>query len=605
MEHRRSGGGDGSPSPGDEAAVRPKRRRRKGKRRVSDPVVPIPGGALARAPEALKHKDFQGTSFSDRSGGSVSSASAHPDREGGDERMEHRRSGGGDGSPSPGEEAAVRPKRRRRKEKRPLSDRQMIEQRVSMPKERMRERKERKKEKRSLKEKLLDKLSEKEKLLDALVIEESLKQQQQQHKTSSLSPNLLPNNDCFAGLQDAEASAITPSGKIKGNRVGGKIAQDEDEGRHSGKKTTHAVEDEKHSDKIDAHAIEEHKQEHGSASGLQALLDMDAETVTEKILYFSERLNFDTPECGDYHPEYDQEQLYQLGEQLALYRIRAYELTMDRNPAELRDENLKLEYPASKLYDNGFFKNYEESLEWYFDPQRCKSGCFDNYQRLVLHDHGYLDWDFYYSILNTYEEDRAYVQYFEEVANKTKWIEDYLGEIKWERIRSLALMQALEIAAGFPNVSPLLVTYGFQEYINSIQRYYSCKGLDGLYFEIWKRVAKGKMSFKEALLEIDSKDMFPSRRFQIKHELENTLGSSPMKDYYDARVAGIDKMASDDKARQLIREVVRASVSKPKYYLDYTRKKLDIANDIELIPKGRGRVVAAQRGDASAKGVGE
>ncbi|CAN6348431.1 unnamed protein product [Urochloa humidicola] len=59
MEHRMSGGGDGSSSPGEEAAVRPKRRHRKKKRPVSDPIVPIPGGALAGATEAWKHKEFQ------------------------------------------------------------------------------------------------------------------------------------------------------------------------------------------------------------------------------------------------------------------------------------------------------------------------------------------------------------------------------------------------------------------------------------------------------------------------------------------------------------------------------------------------------------------
>ncbi|CAN6334946.1 unnamed protein product [Urochloa humidicola] len=349
------------------------------------------------------------------------------------------------------------------------------------------------------------------------------------------------------------------------------------------------LKDERHSDKIGVHAIEEHKQEQGSASGhVQALLDMDAKTVTEKILYFSKRLKY-TPECGDYIPEYDQEQLIQLAEQLAFYRIRAYELTVHRKLADLSDENLKLQYPASKLYDNCYFKHYEESLEWYFDPQRCRTGRFDNYQRLVLHGYrGYLDWDFYCSVLNTYEEDLAYVQYFEEVANKTKWIEDYLGggKTKWQRIRSLALMQALEIAAGFPNVSQLLVTYGFHEYIHSIKCDHSTKELDDLHFEIWKRVAKGKMSFKEALLEIDIKDLFPSLSFQIKRELENNPSSSPIKDYYDARVAVIDKMASDDKARQLIREVIRKSVSNPKYYLDYARRKLEIAEEIGLIPNG-------------------
>jgi len=32
---------------------------------------------------------------------------------------------------------------------------------------------------------------------------------------------------------------------------------------------------------------------------------------------------------------------------------------------------------------------------------------------------------------------------------------------QWKRIKGAAFMQALEIAAGFPNVPPLLVTYGF------------------------------------------------------------------------------------------------------------------------------------------------
>jgi hypothetical protein len=276
---------------------------------------------------------------------------------------------------------------------------------------------------------------------------------------------------------------------------------------------------------------------------------MDDETISNNIWYFTKRLNFDSPE-RDYPPEYEPDQLIELYEQLALYRIRAYELNMDRKLAELDDANLKMQYPPSKLYDKHFFKYYEESLEWYFDPERCKHARFDNYQRLVLRHCGYLDRDFYHSILNTYEQDLAYVQYSEVVANKTKWIEDYLGDnmIQWTKIEGVAYMQALEIATGFPNVSPLLVSYGFHEYIRSIWSDYSLKGLDCLYFEIWKRVAKGKvsasMSFKEALLEIHSKDMFPLRSFEIKHELENTPDRFPIKDYYDAHVAGIDKMVS-------------------------------------------------------------
>lgn len=208
----------------------------------------------------------------------------------------------------------------------------------------------------------------------------------------------------------------------------------------------------------------------------------------------------------------------------------------------------------------------------------------------MLHNRRYVDWDYYISIVNTYEQDLAYVQYFEAVAKQTKWIEDYLRDstIQWKRIEGAAFMQALEIAADFPNVSPLLVTYGFPEYICSIRYDYARKGLDDLYFEIWKPVAKGKMSSKEALFEIQKKDMIPLRRVEIKNELENVPYRYPIKERYDAYVAGIDKMTPEDKARQLIREaVVKINSSKPKYLFDYAKRKVDIAKEIALISQGR------------------
>jgi hypothetical protein len=39
-------------------------------------------------------------------------------------------------------------------------------------------------------------------------------------------------------------------------------------------------------------------------------------------------------------------------------------------------------------------------------------------------------------------------------------------------------IQALKIAAGFPNVSPLLVSYGFREHIRSVEFGHSHKGRD-------------------------------------------------------------------------------------------------------------------------------
>lgn len=59
---------------------------------------------------------------------------------------------------------------------------------------------------------------------------------------------------------------------------------------------------------------------------------------------------------------------------------------MDRQLAELDDESLKKHYSSTDFYE-GYFQYYEESLEWYFDPELCENPRFDDYQRLVLYNH--------------------------------------------------------------------------------------------------------------------------------------------------------------------------------------------------------------------------
>ena len=106
----------------------------------------------------------------------------------------------------------------------------------------------------------------------------------------------------------------------------GKIAQDEDVDGCSDKKPS-LFEDE-HSDKIGAHATEDQKQGQGSARGhVPALLDMDHEAIANKISDLAKGLNFGSPEPRDYCPEYTEEELFELHEKLALYRIRAYEVS--------------------------------------------------------------------------------------------------------------------------------------------------------------------------------------------------------------------------------------------------------------------------------------
>ncbi|CAL4891080.1 unnamed protein product [Urochloa decumbens] len=278
-----------------------------------------------------------------------------------------------------------------------------------------------------------------------------------------------------------------------------------------------------------------------------------------------------------------------------------------RKLAEMDDVTLAQHYPLPILHDEGYFEHYEEYLEWYFDPKLCKYAGFEDYQRLVLRNDGeYHDWDYYKSTLHTYEKDLAYVQYCEAIENETKWVDDMvICSIPWERVERVAFLQALKVAAGFPNVSPNLMTEGFKEHMYNVRSdFWSYKGLDGVYFEIWKRVAKQKMDFTEALSEIYQEKMFPFRSFDMEQELQNPSQTWSMKAKYDAYVAVIGDLVSDDEALPLITEAVKKMSPKSKNYADYAKKKLEIAKEIRLIEyereKNRGRS-AIKGGNGEAK----
>jgi len=194
----------------------------------------------------------------------------------------------------------------------------------------------------------------------------------------------------------------------------GKVALDEDEEGRSGKNPppvalneiiTHD-EDGQNSDKIGVQAIEDYKQEQERIRGeAQALLELDMDDVAEKIWYYSRQLNHDPPEVDpDYMTEYEPQELIKLNERLALYRIRAYELSVDAKLDELDGGSLTQHYPPSVLNDDeGYFRYYEESLEWYFNDELCNYVGFEDYQRIVLRSYGeYHDWSCYSKTRNTY-----------------------------------------------------------------------------------------------------------------------------------------------------------------------------------------------------------
>ncbi|KAL6882661.1 hypothetical protein ACP4OV_011351 [Aristida adscensionis] len=359
--------------------------------------------------------------------------------------------------------------------------------------------------------------------------------------------------------QEESSTCLKAEQQVKSSSSGGsaKIAHDEDE---------------QVSDKIDAHAIEYHKQ--GEAEWTeQALLALDEETIADMTMYYLFKL--EDPKYDDYS-EYEPQQQTEVYERLALYRIRAYEAQVDQEPATLEDSNLKRRYPPHVLEDNQYFKRYEKSLEWYFDPERCKRKCFDDYQRLVLRDHIlYQDWDRYQSTLNTYKQDQEYLCYCEAVENAIKWVKNHLapgGPLDCSRVKDVARLQALKIAEGFPSVSDYSSRSAFLELWSIFEFHHMYHdGVDDLYFEIWKRVARQKKDFMTALSEIQEENLFPLRNNDIE--------------CYDTYVACIDKKVPADEARQLIEEAVKKMVPMLETYVDYIKKKVKVAEDIGVICK--------------------
>lgn len=88
-------------------------------------------------------------------------------------------------------------------------------------------------------------------------------------------------------------------------------------------------EDGQHLETISAHAVADHKPGIGRAGEhVQALLDMDDDAISEMISYYLDQVKLDPPnDCGCLPLlPYGTQELTELYEQLALYRIRGYQV---------------------------------------------------------------------------------------------------------------------------------------------------------------------------------------------------------------------------------------------------------------------------------------
>ncbi|XP_048550915.1 uncharacterized protein LOC125530579 [Triticum urartu] len=295
----------------------------------------------------------------------------------------------------------------------------------------------------------------------------------------------------------------------------------------------------------------------------------------------------------------DAVQLKELNVRHALYRRKYYQLSQHVPEDKLCYDKLKEDYPPGhRPVGQRSFKCFEEDgeLDWSFHPDYCKLAGLEDYQRLVPRNYGgfeYVNWDEYHKDCHSYEIEQEYVKFCEELSKKLKWIEAYVlnkpPSLMWGKILTRGTYQAIKIATDFLKIYDGLAFTGFYEWLDSMGFDVCCYNeFDGLYYEIWQR-CKMEKKFRDALYEVYGLKMFPLHQERIRRALENDTFCSDLEEEFLACTACLEEFPDDksqilkDKARELIAEALRKETQKPKFYEDYCRKKIDIAQAIGLI----------------------
>ncbi|CAL4931990.1 unnamed protein product [Urochloa decumbens] len=245
-----------------------------------------------------------------------------------------------------------------------------------------------------------------------------------------------------------------------------------------------------------------------------------------------------------------------------------------------------------ELLKKGYFEHFEKdgTLDWSFHPDLCRLKDLDDYQRLVPQNFGgceYVDWDKYRMNFHSYETEAEYLNYCDELSKKLKWIEDYVlievPSLKWGKISTRGAYQAIKIATGFSKITHSLAYTGYYECVQNLRfDAFWFKDLDGVYFEIWRRVTKQNKNFREALEDFYKLEKFQLWQDRMKYALENDY--TDMEAEFHTCTASVPSEVTDDKALELIAEAVKKLMERPKFYEHYIRKKIAIARAIGLIP---------------------
>ncbi|XP_047057279.1 uncharacterized protein LOC124663649 [Lolium rigidum] len=345
------------------------------------------------------------------------------------------------------------------------------------------------------------------------------------------------------------------------------------------------------------------------------LVDMGGSTCTstipdigitdEEYMADCETLAARIPEIDTYH-ELEQDETNKLHLKHALYRIKACLLLKGKPLDELDDVELEHKYPPEFIVENNYFFHYVRDglFGWYFDTDLCYKKYLTDYQRLVLFNDGgdeYTSWKRYVEYYSTPEADRDYLQYWETIVKELKWFEHHVlikeSSYEWAEIRSKAMLQALRIAVGFPNMTMELAAIGFHEYIWKTRiNLMFVKDLDGIFLRfgsgsmriisvVYFSLDIVQLRFRDALDQVYRENLFSAHDRSMKYEL--TYGDSQMELKFRKCTEGISHSVPKYKARELIAHAIRWTRRSSGTYEQYARKKLRIAELLGLISKDK------------------
>ncbi|CAM0885450.1 unnamed protein product [Alopecurus aequalis] len=300
----------------------------------------------------------------------------------------------------------------------------------------------------------------------------------------------------------------------------------------------------------------------------------------------------------DTYTKLNQDQFMELHLKHALYRIKAALLLKGKPVDELDDAALESKYPRDLIVENKYFLHYvyDGYFGWYFDSDLCYKEFLTDYQRLVLSNDGgvewveYASWSKYQKFYCTPQADREYLKYWKRLAKKLKWLERHMlierSSYEWSVIRSKAAFQAVSIAAELPNMTMQLASLGLDEYIWNMRSNLSFKDLDGIFYEIWKRMNKNdKLCFRKALRQVYEDELFPANNRSMKNKLDHRY--CQMELLFDPCTKGLSEKLPEHRARELIAQEIHWRRGMQGSYERYARKKLKIAELIGLIPKDK------------------